>query len=424
MALDRRGGWDNSSLVRPRRQAPRSARPSRSREQRGALRRRPLPGDSDRWLNPSLGQPVGGTREIPRADRDPLLVSFSPIHPGSIRGRASPRDLQPRWTRLYPPNRCARRLCGMHVDSGVYDVATGRQPASPPLRPGGVILSAGFAPDGRNPCARQFASARWSSSVPEAAGGEGRVTRWDWQSGRMIGPPTVVSDDPWEVCCSPDGKQIAVITALSRLVLIESASGKVLSERETGLKPGSVATWGKMGARVCFNPEGKVLTRLGVHGLQVGSCEGRDEGSLDAIERFPFGFLLGDGRWTVKGTAICDTHTEKLIAGLPAHPDAVLASRFSPDGTRVLTGCRDGAGRLWDWRTGRLVCPAASYTHARCSTSASRRTHGNFLATASTDGTARVWNRSPGRPVTPPLPRGCPCTPGRSRSHPTAAGSQ
>ena len=323
------------------------------------------------WIRPSRGlerfrMPIG----------DPSLVSFSPIHPGTIRG-ASLAIFSPDGRHVLPTG-ARGRLCGS-TSTRVYDVAT-EQPASPPLRPGGVILSAAFTPDGRNLVLAS--SQRTVEYSDPKRWGEGRVTRWDWQSGRMIGPPTVVSDDPWEVCCSPDGKQIAVITALSRLVLIESASGKVLREGETGLKPGSVATWGKMGARVCFSPEGKVLTRLGAEDWDFSR----------------------DGRWTIKGTAICDTHTEKLIADLPAHPDAVLASRFSPDGTRVLTGCRDGAGRLWDWRTGRLVCPPLQ--HAREMFDVGFTPDGNFLATASTDGTARVWEALTGRPVTPPLPLG------------------
>ena len=93
---------------------------------------------------------------------------------------------------------------------------------------------------------------------PEALG-EGRITRWDWQSGRLIGPPTVIADDPWEVCYSSDGKLIAVITALSRLILIDSASGKVVRDEDSGFRPGSVAMWGKMDIRVCFSPEGKRL---------------------------------------------------------------------------------------------------------------------------------------------------------------------
>ena len=278
----------------------------------------------------------------------------------------------------------------------VYDVATG-QPASPPLRPGGVILSAAFAPDGREPRARQLAAHRGELRHPKRWG-EARVTRWDWQSGRMIGPPTVISDDPWEVCYSPDGKLIAVTTALSRLVLIESATGKVLREGETGLKPGTVAMWGKMGARVCFSPDGK---RLHLDGDEVGM--GSRDGRPREVRAKWRDWISRDGRWTLKGTAIWDTHSGKLIAELPAHPDAVFASRFSPDGTRVLTGCRDGAARLWDWRTGRLVCPPLHHAHEMFDVGFTP--DGKFLATASIDGTARVWevaHRPARNSATPP----------------------
>ena len=88
----------------------------------------------------------------------------------------------------------------------------------------------------------------------------------------MIGPPTVISDDPWEVCYSPDGKLIAVTTALSRLILIESATGKVLREEETGIEPGRVAMWGKVRLPACvsartgngFSPGGVAMSARGI----------------------------------------------------------------------------------------------------------------------------------------------------------------
>ncbi len=93
------------------------------------------------WIRPSRGlerfrMPIG----------DPSLVSFSTIQPGTIVG-ASLAIFSPDGRHVLPTG-ARGRLC-KSTSIRVYDAAT-EQPASPPLRPGGVILSAAFTPDGRN----------------------------------------------------------------------------------------------------------------------------------------------------------------------------------------------------------------------------------------------------------------------------------
>jgi serine/threonine protein kinase/WD40 repeat protein/tetratricopeptide (TPR) repeat protein len=282
----------------------------------------------------------------------------------------------------------------------VYEVATG-QTSGPPLRPGGVILSAAFAPDGRQLVLAS--SQRTVMSTPPQRWGERRITRWDWQSGRMIGPPTVISDDPWEVCYSPDGKLIAARTALSHLILMESATGKVLRDEDSGLGRGSVSMWGKLGTRVGFRPDGQRILLWG-GGADVSTWDPTTDGPREVLTLSGWAEDLAfspDGRQIIKGTAISDADSGKRITDIPEHPDGIFANRFSPDGTRVLTGCRDGAARLWDWRSGQLICPPLHHAHEMWDVGFTP--DGQFLATASIDGTARVWESLTGRPLTPPL---------------------
>jgi WD40 repeat protein/Flp pilus assembly protein TadD len=103
-------------------------------------------------------------------------------------------------------------------------------------------------------------------------------------------------------------------------------------------------------------------------------------------------------------------HRERIAAvlhGLPrltsiwVHDGSVNDSRFSPDGSRVLTAGDDGKAHLWDSETGESAAPAL--THAGPVLRAIFSRDGSRIATASRDSTARVWDATTGKPVTPPL---------------------
>ncbi len=84
-----------------------------------------------------------------------------------------------------------------------------------------------------------------------------------------------------------------------------------------------------------------------------------------------------------------------------SHPDAVLAAAFSPDGTILATGCKDGNVRLWRTETGERIGPALEHP-ARVNALAFGPTGGR-LATGCDDGSARLWEVPSGKPIDPPL---------------------
>ncbi|WP_244366376.1 nSTAND1 domain-containing NTPase [Micromonospora echinofusca] len=84
--------------------------------------------------------------------------------------------------------------------------------------------------------------------------------------------------------------------------------------------------------------------------------------------------------------ALAFSHTEAVLIG---HTDAVRGVAWSPDGTYLATGSRDGTARVWHADTGTVVRVLRGHTGmveaVDWSPDSAR------LATASRDGTVRVW---------------------------------
>jgi WD40 repeat protein len=82
------------------------------------------------------------------------------------------------------------------------------------------------------------------------------------------------------------------------------------------------------------------------------------------------------------------------------HPKYVEIVAFSPDGTRILTGCADGNGRLWDAATAKLI---ATLPHKDLVDRAVFTPNGKVAITGGMDKTIRFWDAVDGRPLCEPL---------------------
>ena len=92
------------------------------------------------------------------------------------------------------------------------------------------------------------------------------------------------------------------------------------------------------------------------------------------------------------GTArICDAITGKLLVRLD-HPSPVAAVAYHPDGKLIATGAGDGKVRFWDTESGALASAGVLAGHRASITAVAFSTDGTLLASGSIDRTARVWN--------------------------------
>jgi WD40 repeat protein len=78
-----------------------------------------------------------------------------------------------------------------------------------------------------------------------------------------------------------------------------------------------------------------------------------------------------------------------------AHPSAVSAVAWAPDGSHLATGCWDGYVRLWDPESGVLLTTLRG--HGDVVGGVAWSPDGQRLATASSDRTVRIWDPDTGR---------------------------
>ena len=80
------------------------------------------------------------------------------------------------------------------------------------------------------------------------------------------------------------------------------------------------------------------------------------------------------------------------------HADAPLSVQFSHDNRFVVTACRDGEARVWEWQSETLL---VSLGHRDEVFDASLSPDGRCVFTACRGGYARVWDMKTGVPLTP-----------------------
>jgi WD40 repeat protein len=288
-----------------------------------------------------------------------------------------------------------------------------------------------------------------SRNVEQFEAGIGRIDSFDWRTGKRVFEPVPAPAEPRAAAFSPDGRMLAVLCAGGQLLGMDADSGQVLVHVAAGEKNKFHNDYVSNGA-LRFSPDGRSLLTWGtdstlrVWDLSAGALRysiPQDRPFHDAACSAD-GKLLATAAWDNTARVWDLTTGQPVSAPLP-HPDWVFTVQFGsspsaalsagsgerddPEGhghtaysaegeqrpddpthaaaagldrEYLLTACRDGMARLWNWRTARLACPPFQHSGevfgvAICD--------GRRILTTSLDGTARLWEWHTGKPLTPPL---------------------
>ena len=353
----------------------------------------------------------------------------------------------------------------------LWDPASGL-PVSPPMRHAGIVFSAQFAPDGKRllTASQDWTVRLWDPSAGTVArlvlrdGGRVNVVRYSHDGARLLSAGTLstrVRDGgtgeiirnftPGAVATraifSTDGTQVFAGTTAGGVHGWDSASGASLFPELKlpaeitilGLLPDGRRLLAGGGDRARLwniadgSPAGPWMVHAGKFWSGTESPDGRriatlsgDDGLLqfwDAETGAPQGVptrhpdlavnvrFSPDGTRTVTGcseppetprTAEIRTVPGGELSGKPmAHLGGVNYAEFSPDGRLVVTASDDDTAQIFDAATGRAL--TTPLTHRDDVSRAFFSPDGRYVLTISADFSARVWETATGEPVTPPL---------------------
>jgi len=221
-----------------------------------------------------------------------------------------------------------------------------------------------------------------------ATGHVGTVWLWDastWKPVRTLHTGTSVV---FRVAFSPDGRMLAAGDGQSQVTLWDLAADRP-AQILRGWPPGTHQVPGAIGS-LTFSPDGSRLAAgLGMPTMSVADY----------------------GRQIVKAW---DPRTGNELGSWTAHSNAIAGLAFAPDGRRLATASHDGTVKLWEAGTWREVrswksesipgrrthtghSAADPFRESRCFTSVVFSPDGSSLAAGMKDGTIVSWELATGR---------------------------
>ena len=267
---------------------------------------------------------------------------------------------------------------------------------------GGLIMCGAFSPIDPD----QFVTAL-------LAGPAGELARWSARSGNEIGARIALPAAPRDVAFRPDGQQLAVVCGNGEVVTINLGSAECSPRQiQESIRFKANNEYINSG-RIAYSPDGALLFSWSIDGTV--RCWDPETGA----NRYAIEFEFEEVRTQrdvlfVPGGYLCTGGQEALVQwwyvedGSPApfpslrHPDTVHDLLLSSDGRYLITCCRDGAVRVWDWREGSLLSLFDHGDEVFCAALTSR---GNVVS-GGENKALQVWDPRTGRALSPELQAG------------------
>ncbi|MEK7949530.1 serine/threonine-protein kinase [Luteolibacter soli] len=289
----------------------------------------------------------------------------------------------------------------------VYDLATG-QPVGPALECGGKIMDASFGPNNAWLATAASTTTDRSFEAFTKSGGSGHLNYWNYRTGERIGEAVPLPSEPRGLALHHSGNYLGIACAGGQGIEIDNRTReiKTLFDRKLFVHAGATLNNG----RCAYSPDGRIFASWGM--IDYVSLWDREQ-ARELIPPDPkignaFDLDFHDG---VAARAMVSSKLrlsfDSLRDGSIASPDIPYTNwpfltRFSQDGTLLLTAGGAGSAQVWDWRQGKMICPALSHGQTTIMGGAFIPDT-PWVITGSHDGTVRFWDRHNGMPARPSL---------------------
>lgn len=279
--------------------------------------------------------------------------------------------------------------------SAVTIYSTDGSQVGPEIQTGGTLIDADFAPNATQ--LATISSHRRSQSLNNADTA-GELRFWSWPDGKALLAPLAFPSEPRSIAYRPDGKQLAVMCADGTVSLIDPEQGIINDTYTTSEKEQFTSNhpYGHGTVRYCATGRSLIAWGRGVWVFDTMANKLRYPNFMDESTRgidvdiSPNGKLLAIAGGRSRTVYVMDLETGQRVGTPIEHGDVVFAAKFHPDGQKLVTACRDGQARVYDWQTGKLLL--RGMTHHRDVVGAAFTLDGMHILTVGLDGLVKTWS--------------------------------
>ncbi|MEN9667252.1 MAG: hypothetical protein RLZZ326_3615, partial [Planctomycetota bacterium] len=236
-------------------------------------------------------------------------------------------------------------------------------------------------------------------SLVATVGDDGRVSLWSAEDGHHVRDVADGGAPVFGIDFAPDGKRLAWAGA-DRTIRVAPIFAAMPGEGLIELRPfdpplSAIDSEAPDLEAIRFLDDQRLLVaidfRVCLLRIPSGEIEREFAGREGNVQSFA---LSADGRrllvsgWFEKMARVWDLATGELQLALKQHPEWVKGCGFSPDGRRIVTGCKDGMVRIFDAASGREIHSIVG--HVGRVWDVCFHPSGRILS-AGGDGTVRLW---------------------------------